>query len=100
MTSAVSDQTAPADDSTAEQSADDVIATLRSQIDALDEAIISLVAERIQVSKLIQTTRINGGGTRVELGRERQILDAYRDRLGREGTHLADAVLQVCRGQR
>jgi chorismate mutase len=99
MTSAVSEQTAQPESSDG-QSAADVIATLRSQIDALDEAIINLVAERIQVSKLIQTTRINDGGTRVELGRERQILDAYRNGLGREGTHLADAVLQVCRGQR
>lgn len=76
------------------------ITTLRGQIDALDAAIINLVAERVQVSKLIQTTRINEGGTRVELGRERQILDAYRAALGREGQHLADAILQVSRGQR
>lgn len=76
------------------------IDTLRQQIDALDTAIIALIAERAQVSRLIQTARINSGGTRVELGRERKILDAYKDGLGREGAHLADAILQVCRGQR
>lgn len=92
MTSTVSEQST--------ESAADAIATLRSQIDALDAAIINLVAERIQVSRKIQTTRIGNGGTRVELGRERQILEAYSSRLGRDGMHLADAVLQVCRGQR
>jgi chorismate mutase len=43
---------------------------------------------------------MNGGGARVELGRERVILDAYRTGLGHNGPHLADAVLQVCRGER
>ncbi len=84
----------------AQSDAAERIATLRGQIDALDAAIINLVAERVQVSTLVQTTRINDGGTRVELGRERQILDAYRTALGREGQHLADAILQVSRGQR
>jgi chorismate mutase len=78
----------------------DTINTLRQQIDALDVAIVRLVAERAQVSRLIQTARINSGGTRVELGRERQILDVYRTGLGRQGTHLADAILQLCRGER
>jgi monofunctional chorismate mutase len=102
MTSVVSEQAGSAEASVSATAtgAADPISTLRSQIDALDAAIINLVAERIQVSKQIQTARINNGGTRVELGRERQILDSYSSRLGREGMHLADAVLQVCRGQR
>jgi chorismate mutase len=41
---------------------------------------------------------MNAGGTRVELGRERVILDTYRRGLGPQGPNLADAVLQVCRG--
>jgi chorismate mutase len=76
------------------------IPTLRAQIDALDEAIVRLVAERTRLSQRIQTARMNAGGTRVELGRERVILDAYRAGLGPQGPHLADAVLQVCRGER
>lgn len=76
----------------------DTIAVLRGQIDALDTAIINLVAERVRLSRRVQTARMNDGGTRVELGRERVILDAYRSVLGRSGAHLADAVLQVCRG--
>jgi chorismate mutase len=78
----------------------DSIDTLRGQIDALDEAIVRLVAERARLSSRVQTARLNAGGARVELGRERIILDAYRRGLGPHGPNLADAVLQVCRGSR
>ena len=78
----------------------DTIPVLRNQIDALDAAIVNLVAERARLSRRIQLARMNGGGTRVELGRERVILDTYRAGLGDDGPHLADAVLQVCRGRR
>ena len=78
----------------------DLIPTLRGQIDAMDTAIARLVAERAKLSRRIQTARINGGGTRVELGRERQVLDTYRASLGADGPQLADAVLRVCRGAR
>jgi chorismate mutase len=77
-----------------------VIGTMRGQIDALDTAIARLVAERAQLSRHIQATRIGAGGTRVELGRERAILSRYRNRLGSEGSALAEAVLRVCRGSR
>jgi chorismate mutase len=76
------------------------IAALRSQIDALDSAITRLVAERIRLSRRIQTARMNAGGTRIELGRERAVLDRYRDVLGLDGAMLGDAVLRVCRGAR
>jgi chorismate mutase len=76
------------------------ITTLRGQIDALDAAIVNLVAERARLSSRIQTARLNSGGARVELGRERVILDAYRQGLGPQGPNLADAILQVCRGTR
>jgi chorismate mutase len=76
------------------------IPVLREQIDALDEAILRLVAERAALSRRIQLARMNAGGTRVELGRERVIMDAYRSALGPQGPGLADAVLQVCRGAR
>jgi chorismate mutase len=76
------------------------IDTLRNQIDALDTAIARLVGERAQLSRRIQTARMNAGGTRVELGRERDILAHYRAVLGADGSALADAVLRVCRGAR
>jgi chorismate mutase len=93
MTTAISPEASPV-------SADDHIPTLRSQIDALDTAIMRLVAERAELSRRVQTARMNAGGTRVELGRERVILDAYRSALGPQGPGLAEAVLQVCRGRR
>jgi chorismate mutase len=96
MTTAVN----AAEASSADLESADAIPTLRDQIDALDEAIVRLVAERTRLSQRIQTARMNAGGTRVELGRERVILDTYRAALGPQGPHLADAVLQVCRGER
>jgi chorismate mutase len=76
------------------------IPMLRGQIDALDTAITRLVAERARLSRRIQTARMNAGGTRVELGRERVVLDTYRNSLGADGLQLGDAVLRVCRGAR
>jgi chorismate mutase len=76
------------------------IPMLRGQIDALDTAITRLVAERARLSRRIQTARMNAGGTRVELGRERVVLDTYRNTLGADGLQLGDAVLRVCRGAR
>jgi chorismate mutase len=76
------------------------IATLRGQIDAFDIAIIRLIAERARASLLVQTARMNAGGTRVELSRERVVLDTYRNSLGADGLQLGVAVLRVCRGGR
>ena len=86
----------------APETADDAeaIPVLRGQIDALDAAICRLVAERARLSQRIQTARVNSGGTRVELGRERLILDTYRRAFGPSGASLADAILRVCRGAR
>jgi chorismate mutase len=78
----------------------DAIPALRRQIDALDEAIARLVAERARLSRRVQAARLNAGGTRVELGRERVVLDGYRQALGPEGGLIGDAVLRVCRGPR
>lgn len=73
---------------------------LREQIDALDAALIDLLAERARVSRRIQAARMCAGGTRVELGRERTVLTTYRDGLGPDGPAVAEAVLRVCRGAR
>jgi chorismate mutase len=78
----------------------EAIPALRGQIDALDQAIARLVAERARLSHRVQAARMNAGGTRVELGRERVILDGYRRALGPDGPQLGDAVLRVCRGAR
>jgi chorismate mutase len=77
-----------------------LIDTLRGQIDQLDQAIIDLVRERAAVSAKVQAARIAAGGTRLELGRERLILDHFRRDLGRRGPALADVLLRICRGER
>jgi chorismate mutase len=90
----------PASGSAPADATADLLDTLRGQIDALDVAITRLVAERTQLSRRAQQARISVGGTRVELGRERVIMDHYRSALGAEGPNLAEAVLRVGRGHR
>lgn len=93
-------ETSPAADITDRAAIDQSIPVLRGQIDALDEAICRLVAERARLSRRVQAARMNSGGTRVELGRERVVLATYRSALGPVGAGLADSVLEVCRGAR
>jgi chorismate mutase len=76
----------------------ELIPLLRSQIDAIDAGIARLVAERARLSRRVQSARIAAGGVRIELGRERRIVEQYRDSLGDEGVTLGNAVLRVCRG--
>ena len=76
----------------------DLIPLLRTQIDAIDAGIARLVAERARLSARVQTARIAAGGVRVELGRERRVLEGYRDTLGDDGVPLGNAVLRLCRG--
>ncbi|MFD8457585.1 chorismate mutase [Streptomyces antimycoticus] len=77
----------------------DVIGTARERIDALDGQILDLVRERMTVSAGIQEARIASGGRRVQLSREMEILDRYRQRLGKPGTTLAMTLLELCRGR-
>jgi chorismate mutase len=76
----------------------ELIPLLRTQIDAIDAGIARLVAERARLSARVQTARIAAGGVRVELGRERLVLEGYRDTLGDDGVPLGSAVLRLCRG--
>ncbi|MDW8810287.1 chorismate mutase [Streptomyces scabiei] len=76
-----------------------VIAGARERIDALDDRIIGLIQERTAVSTVIQQTRIESGGRRVNLSREMDVLAHYRDALGRPGTALAMTLLELCRGR-
>lgn len=74
-------------------------AAARSRIDGLDERIIALVRERRAVSAHIQQARIEAGGRRVQLAREKTVLDHYHRELGRPGTQLAMTLLGLCRGR-
>lgn len=84
--------------STAAETAD-VIGAARERIDALDGQILDLVRERMAVSATVQEARIAAGGRRVRLSREMEILDRYRERLGKSGTALAMTLLELCRGR-
>ena len=76
----------------------ELIPLLRTQIDAIDAGIARLVAERARLSRRVQSARIAAGGVRIELGRERRIVEQYREMLGDDGVPLGNAVLRVCRG--
>ncbi|MBB5934739.1 chorismate mutase [Streptomyces zagrosensis] len=75
------------------------IHTARHRIDDLDGHIIGLVQERAAVSAAIQSERIASGGRRVNLARELEVLNHYRDQLGQPGTALAMTLLELCRGR-
>ncbi|MFE9662280.1 chorismate mutase [Streptomyces sp. NPDC005955] len=75
------------------------IADARMRIDALDDRIIGLVQERVAVSTVIQQTRIASGGRRVNLSREMEVLEHFREALGKPGTALAMTLLELCRGR-
>ncbi|MER7056057.1 chorismate mutase [Streptomyces sp. NPDC000351] len=77
----------------------DLITGARERIDALDDRIIGLIQERMAVSAVIQEARITSGGRRVNLSREMEVLDHYRQALGRPGTALAMTMLELCRGR-
>ncbi|NLU66874.1 chorismate mutase [Streptomyces sp. HNM0574] len=83
---------------TDEAPAAEMITGARERIDALDARIIALVQERMAVSESIQRARIGSGGRRVHLTREMEILDHYREALGRHGTQLGMTLLGLCRG--
>ncbi|MEU9650659.1 chorismate mutase [Streptomyces sp. NPDC048110] len=77
----------------------DVITGARERIDALDDRIIGLIQERMAVSAVIQEARITSGGRRVNFSREMEVLDHYRQALGKPGTTLAMTMLELCRGR-
>ncbi len=81
-----------------EDRADSVLSG-RERIDALDDRIAELVRRRIEVSRQIQAARIADGGRRVDLRRETEIIDRYGAALGRPGTTIAMALLELGRGR-
>lgn len=71
----------------------------RERIDALDVQIAELVLRRVEVSKQIQAARIAEGGRRVDVRRENEIIARYNGTLGRPGTAIAMALLELGRGR-
>lgn len=76
-----------------------LISDSRRRIDAIDDRIIGLIQERMAVSTVIQEARISSGGRRVNLSREMEVLEHWRDALGKPGTALAMTLLELCRGR-
>jgi len=71
----------------------------RERIDTLDGQIAELVLRRVEVSKQIQAARIAEGGRRVDVRRENEIIARYNGTLGRPGTAIAMALLELGRGR-
>ena len=81
-----------------EQTPDIDIDELRLEIDRLDAEILTAVARRAEVSKLIGKARMASGGTRLVHSREMKVIERYSV-LGPEGKDLAILLLRLGRGR-
>jgi chorismate mutase len=73
-------------------------ADLRARIDVLDVELLRLVRERSAVSAEIGTARRAAGGPRIVHARENEVVQRWRDELGRPGAAIAMALLELGRG--
>ncbi|HWG27969.1 chorismate mutase [Actinospica sp.] len=71
----------------------------RERIDAFDAQIIELIRGRMAVSAEIQAARMADGGRRLDLRRETEVIGRYTRELGRPGTTVAMALLELGRGR-
>jgi len=78
---------------------DEAIGELRMEIDAVDAALVELVARRIQISKQVGRLRMAAGGTRLSLAREQAVVARFSAELGETGTSLAMLLLRAGRGR-
>jgi chorismate mutase len=75
------------------------IRELRTEIDACDDAIIKLIQRRLAISHEVGRLRAAGGGTRLSLSREQQILAKFQAALGPDGASLGMMLLRQGRGR-
>jgi chorismate mutase len=75
------------------------IPQMRARIDEIDAAIIALWRERAELSRRVGAVRLAGGGTRLVLSRETEILRRFRAGIGSDGTQLGLLVLRAGRGR-
>jgi chorismate mutase len=73
------------------------IATLRGEIDRIDNEILRLVRRRAEISREIGVARMAAGGTKIVHNREIAVLNHYAQ-LGQEGRDLALLLLRMGRG--
>ncbi|MET0898956.1 MAG: chorismate mutase [Mycobacterium sp.] len=76
----------------------ETIDDLRLEIDRLDAEILTAVARRTEVSKLIGKARMASGGTRLVHSREMKVIERFSV-LGPEGKDLAMLLLRMGRGR-
>lgn len=72
---------------------------LRVEIDAVDGALIELVARRTEISRQVGRLRMASGGTRLSLSREQAVVARFSNALGETGTSLAMLLLRAGRGR-
>lgn len=84
---------------TAPQPTDTRIEQLRTEINAVDEQILSSVIRRIELSREVGALRMAAGGTRLSLAREQAIVRRYTEALGPDGATLAMLLLRASRGR-
>ena len=84
---------------TAPDPAPDGVAGGRTRMDAIDAELIALIRRRGAVSAEIQAARMTGGGRRLDLRRETEVIGRYTRELGRPGTAVAMALLELGRGR-
>ena len=70
----------------------------RERIDAIDAQLIALIEQRMAVSAQIQAARMADGGRRLDLRRETEVIGRFTRSLGRPGTAVAMALLELGRG--
>lgn len=71
----------------------------RTRIDEIDAELVRLVQERTRVSEQIQRARQSAGGPRVVHARENEVVGRWRAQLGRPGSTIAMALLELGRGR-
>ncbi|WP_405449351.1 chorismate mutase [Streptomyces erythrochromogenes] len=74
------------------------VASLRADLNVVDAEIRALLERRRALSREVQRTRLASGGTRTDLSREMHVIAPYTEAYGRQGTAIAMAVLEICRG--
>lgn len=104
MTGSATTENVPTNTSTNTNTTDDAgsptgVLGGRERIDAIDAELIELIRRRVAVSTEIQAARIADGGRRLDLSRETEIIGRYNRSLGRPGTGVAMALLELGRGR-
>lgn len=80
------------------ESVEEQVTHLRGRITWLDTQLIRLFKLRARLARRVILLRVSAGGPRLDLDRERQVINQYTDSLGPSGCQLATLVLHESRG--